>query len=170
MPLYDFDYGFREVSPDWTQNDIILKLKRTLHGKRFERMVETARESVQYVIDNTPDGRVVWTKTGAAMGHQSMTPARYKDHFWACIEEVFGGDEKMGLIAAGTVMRLVISERAEKWFVKRRDTEKVDLVTGKIVQASEYWVNESFTPRPKPKTRGFAVSDLAAKWGATART
>lgn len=147
--MFDITYGKpRRIDPnkEESRNPYLLALKRKLHPKTYDRIVKTCEDAIEEIVASSPDGKLIWTKTGALVGHNSVTAHKHVEHFWESIVKAVGPD-KACLKAAGSLVRLVIARRSEKWLCYRRESGHVDSDTGRDILISEYWINQDFDYR-----------------------
>ena len=107
----------------------------------------------------TAKSKLVWTKAGALVGHNSVAPHRDLNHIWDNAVPVFG-ENKILLKFIGTLVMWRISLREDIWLVYREDSGKVDEDTGKRIQICTYWIDNNYVnPNKKP-----TAVDLLAKF------
>ena len=162
MPLYDVTHEDTLVDPKIAEEyEHIQALRRKLHPATYDRVWKTVREAVDSVRPSSLS-KLVWTKMAALFGELSGRPKRDVDHLWDAVVSAVG-DDKECLIAVGALLRAVIAERAEIWLVYRRETGDVDPFTGKKITVSEYWIDENYVYKPKPRRPRAARSTPATK-------
>jgi len=154
------------------------------------RIIDEALQ--QAVDRATSKDKLVFTKTGILVGHHSVAPTTHTTHIWdsAAIaypmkpvtSQVIKTVNKINpqLAAAmahpnhadlagelqlkfvGGLVRWRISLREEMWLVYRRESDRENRFTGKVIRVSEYWVNNDYVP---PMTHiKHTVSDLMKKF------
>jgi hypothetical protein len=131
-------------------------------GRIDKRTYDKMCRTIDTELDNlqpTAKSKLVWTKAGALIGHNSVAPHRDLNHIWDNAVPAFG-EGKTLLKFIGTLVMWRISLRAESWLVYREDSGKVDEDTGKRIQICTYWIDNNYVnPNKKP-----TAADLLAKF------
>jgi len=166
MPLYDVTYKKNKlIDPGESGSfEVIDAIRRKRSMNTFNRIKKTIDEAVDSV-EPSKKSRLVWTKAGALFGPGSLQPHKNVEHLWENIIKSVGND-RMCLIALGSLLRWRISKRPEKWLVYRRESDVVDAATGKTIKISEYWIDEDFVFRhPKAPATKMDFNKLKSAWG-----
>ncbi len=164
--LYDFDLFLRKITSKDTENyDRIVRGKKLLHTKTFNKMINT----IDFAVDDlqpSESSKLIWTKTAALVGHSSKLPTRDTSHLWDNAFAIFQ-DQKLTNQFVGGMVRWRISIRKDhQWFCARDILkDRFDQETGKPIQVATYWVNDLFILAPaKVKPKGFSIHDLSTKF------
>lgn len=160
MPLYDITNKVDKVEPNKAANyAALVKLKNSLHTATFDRVIKTVDEAITSCRPSESSA-LVWTRSAALFGESSKQPHKHISHLWENVEAVVGRG-KYTLKAVGGLLRWRISLQPDTWLVFRRDSDDLDLETGKLITISEYWINNDFMVVSRP-----SLKDLANSWGA----
>ncbi len=165
MALFNVNGGHKNaylIDPvDVEDSEYIAACKRNLNTRRFERVVKTVDEAIDFVVTNNL-GKLIWTKAGASFGRRSKNPTDRINHLWDAVTEAVG-DGKECLITIGCFLRWRIALRPETWLLWVEETDDLDPDTGAKIKVSQYWVDDTFLPVPPKKT---GVDALKERWGA----
>lgn len=144
MPLYDITYPkARLISPPkLAKSEVIRTLKRKLAPEVFDKLVLIVDTGISSLHK---DEKLIWTKTGALLGHAKDQPGSAINYFWEQIMLAVGGGKEC-LWAAGMMLRWRLSLREDLWLGYSRESSGIDHETGEPVTINEYWVNENFHP------------------------
>lgn len=164
MSLYDITNGGpNKVDPAKAEAfKYIQKIIQQLHARTFQRVIQTIDDELDG-LKPSESSKLVWTKTGALIGHGSTGPKKHIDHVWENVSSAFGGNGRSTLIGVGSLVRWRISLRPETWLVYRRESDIFDEISQKLVTISEYWINEDFIPPDAPASKA-NLSDLQKKF------
>lgn len=185
MPLFDVTNPIQQlVNPTEAEAYEVLAKAHTIprvSGPRFDKDIRTIDTAIKETkAKATKNNRLVFTKAGILVGHTSAVPHADVNHVWETAEMVYPSqlpNKRIDLHAAemqlkfiGGLVRWRISLLPDTWLVYRRDSDKYNQFTGKLIRVSEYWIDDSFVPRmapPRPKrSSGKAtIADLKAKFG-----
>jgi len=161
MPLYDVTKKpDRLITPsDIECSSYLSVLRREIHSATYNRIVKTGEEAVEKLVKSN-FGKLVWTKTGALFGHDSLEPKKHVDHLWRTVANVMGED-KHCLLTVGTLLMWTIARRNEPWLLWREESNTVDVETGKPIRVSQYWIDQNYVPEMRKR---YTPEDLCAKF------
>jgi hypothetical protein len=166
MPLFNVDGGYRnacEIEPDSAEHsDYIKALKRRLDPTEFSLILRIVDDILDIIVKDG-DGKLTWTKTGAAFGFKSPFADKIVPLWDAVIRGV--GDGKECRIAVGCIFRWRIALRDEIWAVATEKRDDIDPDTGKKIKVSQYWIKPDLEI-PSLET---SLAALKSKWGAESR-
>jgi hypothetical protein len=163
MPLYDITNKPTLVKPEDAESYEVIKvvLKNT-YAQSWDRIIKTVDDAISGVKPSE-SSQLVWTRSAALFGHNSLQPKKHIDHIWDHVIAAVG-DDKNCLKAVGGLLRWRISLRPEMWLTVRQETGGLDPDTGKQITASSYWVNEDFVPPSRPAMKSKEVQ-FPEFWG-----
>lgn len=175
MPLYEVGKGPYDILRNPSKirdSDILHKLhnEKYCHPRTLARMFKTIDEELTDLCVRRAQ-KLIWTKTGALIGFDSIGPKKHIDHLWRNLECVFG-DGKEILLAAGVMVLWEISKRPEIWVMFKEVRDEIDPDTGKKITIAHYWVDDTFVPNLRPKkerVKKATFEDLKKKWSALRR-
>jgi hypothetical protein len=165
MPLFEVGNGKEtEILSGDLEASLIQNYNISKFNKRtFEKMCRT----IDTELDNlcpTIKSKLIWTKAGALIGHNSVAPHKDLNHIWDSAIPIYG-EGKTLLKFIGTLVMWRISLRAETWLVYREDSGRVDDDTGKTIHICTYWIdNDYINPNRKP-----TIKDLMTKFNKKGR-
>ena len=147
MSLYDVTTPKVSLvkTKDAENYEVIQAVPRKTHPLTWARIVKTVDDAIDDATMSW-DQKLVWTKSAALFGYESVGPKRHIDHLWEHVQNAVGQDKEC-LMAVGGLLRWRISGRSEQWIVYRQDSGKTDPLTGKKITISEYWIDEKFNPK-----------------------
>jgi hypothetical protein len=177
--LYDVTIPFRPtlVKPkDAASYDLLCKARKNIGEIRFQkdcRIIDAALEKL--VVEGQAKNKLIFTKAGFLVGHQSQAPHVEVQHVWDSAEFAFPSQMTLNrtdelaaecqLKFVGGLVRWRISMLDDTWLVYRRESGKFNKFTGKEITVSEYWIDNNFVFTPPPKKRGFGMDELKGKFG-----
>jgi hypothetical protein len=166
MPLFDLSRRhLSETSRD--KHMFLASLRRNINNLRtMTKLERIVNFPINYAVKNSLRKKLVFTKAGFLIGHQSIAPHKDVNYFWEKISmatiskssSVFWDkmEERQVLRTVGAFVIWVMSKRPEDWTVDFQDNGKYDFVTGKEIKVATYWI----VPPPKLAT----VLDLQSKY------
>lgn len=177
MSLEEASSGKRFRANKLERGAHIVKLKRSLHTRTFEKICRTIDEAIEDVVHNK-SGKLVWLNTGSLVGDRANLPHASHQHLWDAIFKLFPSYTdpvaiKHQRITVGALIKWRVARRPEDWLVHYRETNKTDIVTGDRINASEYWIRlrgAADVPRNDKVPVGVTLEDLQNKFGKGGRS
>lgn len=164
MPLYDFEQGARLQNPnELEQNKYIVALKRNLKPEMFKYLV-AAIDARLATLTPSKASQLTWTRLASLLGHGAEN-VEVADNLWQIIESKTGGDAEACNMTMGSLVKWIISQRAETWLCNKNDTGKQNQ-EGEEITWTAYWIDETFIPAPE---RPLNLQGLQKSWGARIR-
>lgn len=165
MPLYDISSGCREIDPKRCERyESNQKIKKSLHPKDFENVVKIVDDAVDH-LRPSEKSKLIWTRMSALFGDEAKPEVQY---LWNSIKSITG--EEFSMIAIGGLLQWRLALRNEIWLLHKQVLDEVDDRTGKNIEVSHYWIDETFVPFwKKPKDTFDGINQLANRWGAKIR-
>ena len=163
MPLFDvtYDHDGVLITPKQCKNNpIIVKAKTLAHSKTFDKMVNTI-DSALSKLKPSACSKLIWTKCGALLGHQSPESVKDINHLWEKTYEIYyNGQNKLSLSQqqdldetclrfVGSLLRWRVAYLTDNtWLLYRQDIDRKNR-HGKDIYVSEYWINNDFNAKPE---------------------
>lgn len=143
--LFDVTYGEPKlVTPESIKGSKYYKaLERKSNPKTFSKVLGTIETAVEDLVSKG-SSKLVWTKTGALLGHRSQAPHRDVNHLWESVEAVMGDGKTLLMTVGVLVLHAIASRNETHWLVYRSDSDIVDRDTGKTIKIANYWIDSNF--------------------------
>jgi hypothetical protein len=173
MGLEEASSGKRLHAWKLEKGDHIVNLRDGLPAKTFEKICRTIDEAIEDVVA-AKSAKLVWLNTGSLVGDRASLPHASHQHLWDAAYRLFPSNTdpvavKHQRITVGALIKWRVARRPEDWLVHYRETDKIDIVTGELIKASEYWIKPAgvVLTRPVPKSArqaGTTIEDIMKKW------
>lgn len=150
MPLQEF-YSKRALSiKSREKHRCVLGLKRKMRDVSFDKTCRIIDEILEQLVQDRL-GKLVYTRTGFLLGHQSILPHADHKYIWDKVPTILINknnqqlwdplESKLVLQTIGAMVMWRIALRPENWLVSFLESGKFDVVTGNEIKIAQYWVH-----------------------------
>ena len=139
------------------KSDYVKKLELDLHPRTFKMIVRVVDEAIEGSLGV---GNITWCSTGSLFGYNSSRPKKDVDRLWDNVI-VAMSDDIVIKKTMGSLLAWRISLRGENWIVNYTPTGHYDMVTGKEIHRSEFFISKVIA---KPKGRALDCESLLSKY------
>lgn len=133
------------VPADCENYDAIQKLIKNMHESSLKANLKFIDECI-VGLQPSKSSSLTYTRTGILFGHSSHQNKMKVERLWERVIEIVG-DGPECLITVGALLRWRISLDSNTWLLWTEYTDELDDKTGKRIQISHYWIDNSFKPK-----------------------